>query len=99
MTSKFCHDFCFICLSTYQLIIPYLHILFLHRRIFAVFLFLFCFVLFVFFFISIQIPIQFYEPDPVANQIKFDCAIARVRDFWAWRKRGWAGAGRGERKY
>ena len=33
---------------------------------------------------SIQIPIHFYEADPVANQMIFDCAIARVRDFWAW---------------
>ena len=84
-------------ISAYHTILA--HFIFAQKDIRS-FLFLFCFVLFVFFFfISIQIPIQFYEPDPVANQIKFDCAIARVRDFWAWRKRGWAGAGRGERKY
>ena len=33
---------------------------------------------------SIQIPIHSYEPDPVADKMKFDYAMARVRDFWAW---------------
>ena len=73
-----CLDFCFICFSTYQLII-------LHFHIFTFFISLKD--IRSLFFMSIQISVHFYEPDPVANQMKVDCAIARVRDFWAWESR------------